>query len=125
MPKTIAVIDDESEMEFFYTQMLEDLTQNGEVDLHFFSDSQVFLNWAQSNEVDLLLTDINMPHLSGSELSQKLIEQGRHIPTYFVSGFDKADYKKLMQNLGICRFLEKPLDFDQLLLFIQQDLGLQ
>jgi len=125
VPKTIAVVDDEPEMEFFYTQMLDDLTHTGEVNLHFFSDSRVFYDWCQSHEVHLLLTDINMPHLSGAELSRKIVQLGFNIPIYFVSGFDEDTYKKLMKDLGICRFIEKPLDFDQILNFIQQDLGLQ
>lgn len=122
--KNIAIVDDEPEMEFFYSQMLEDLTLSGKVRLHFFSDSRLFFSWVQNNPIDLLLTDINMPHLSGAELTRKVQITLPNIPTYFVSGFEEHAYQKVMQELGIQRFLEKPLDFDKILEFIQEDLHL-
>ena len=124
MSKLIAIIDDEVEMEFLYSMLFETAIENKTVDFRFFSDSRVFIDWFQSNKPDLLLCDINLPHISGVELSKRIKESGHPVQTYFVSGHDERDYKEVMKNLGVSRFISKPLDFNHVQTLIETDLGL-
>ena len=64
---------------------------------------------------DLILLDIEMPHLSGLELLELLRrdEQYRDISIVMLSGSDKASkYRSL--NLGAVDFINKPVDAEQL-----------
>lgn len=124
MQKLIAVVDDEVEMEFIYALLLETQIKKGLIKLKFFSDSREFLNWIDGNTPDLILSDINMPHLDGPELMERISYSGRRIPTYFVSGHDEAEFRKIMRQLGVFRFLSKPLDFNNVLGLIELDLGI-
>lgn len=124
MAKTIAVVDDELEMEYIYKLILEKQIRRGLIKLRFFSDSRNFLGWLKNNEPDLILTDINMPHLDGPTLMEEIKNSGRSIPTYFVSGYDEFEFRNIMRELGVYRFLSKPLDFNNVLGLIELDLGI-
>jgi YesN/AraC family two-component response regulator len=122
--KLVAVVDDELEMEYIYSLLLEKQIKMGLIKLKYFSDSRKFVQWLNFNEPDLILTDINMPHLDGPSLMELINESGRSIPTYFVSGYDESEFQRLMRDLGVYRFLSKPLNFNNVLGLIELDLGI-
>src|SRR5665647_1516132 len=122
MSKLIAVIDDEPEMEYIYNLMFESAVRAGMVTIKFFVDSWEFLQWYKRNEPDLIMTDLNMPNLSGLELTRALRKMGCAVPIYFVSGYEEKDYAEAMRKLGVCRFLSKPLNSPQVLGLIELDL---
>lgn len=124
MAKVIAVIDDETEMEYLYSLLLERQIRKGLVELKFFSNSLHFAEWFKSNTPDLILSDINMPQLDGEAIMQMIKHSNRRIPTYFVSGYDEREFKKIMQELGVYRFISKPLNFNHVLSLIELDLGI-
>lgn len=124
MQKVIAVIDDETEMEDLYRLLLESPIKKGLIELKFFSDSRLFAGWLNDNRPDLILTDINMPHLDGLDLMGLVRKTGRDIPTYFVSGYDQREFEKIMRELGVYRFLSKPLNLNIVLGLIELDLGI-
>lgn len=124
MRKVVAVVDDEIEMEFIYSVMLEKQIKRGLVELQFFSDSRRFMTWFEKNNPDLILSDINMPHLDGPDVLDLVKRTGRSIPTYFVSGHLDTDYKNIMKELGVYRFLSKPLNLNNVLGLIELDLGI-
>jgi len=122
--KVIAVIDDETEMEYLYSLLLERQITKGLVELKFFSNSLHFAEWFKANTPDLILSDINMPQLDGEAIMQMIKQSNRRIPTYFVSGYDEREFKKIMQELGVYRFISKPLNFNHVLSLIELDLGI-
>ena len=124
MPKLIAIIDDEIEMEFLYTLILEDLIKEYGIKIKFFSDSRIFEQWLRFNIPDLILTDINMPYLSGPELGHRIRETGKSILTYFVSGHEEDKFRDSMKELGVCRYLSKPINTPTFLQYLKTDLGL-
>lgn len=123
MSKLIAVIDDECEMEDIYDLILEKFIREELVTVKFFQCSKKFLEWIKTNSPSLILTDIHMPEVSGVEVVQKLKQEGRCIPTYFVSGHDEKEYRPLMKELNVNRYFTKPLNFQMLLNYIESDLG--
>lgn len=124
MPKTIAIIDDEIEMEFIYSLMLEEIQDEHKIQLKFFSDARRFESWLEFNRPDLILSDINMPYLSGIELGHRIRKAGHITPTYFISGDCEEIYHKSLKDVGPCRYLTKPIDFKKMKSFIKADLAL-
>lgn len=124
VPKLVAVVDDEVEMEYIYSIMLEKPIKKGLIELKFFSDSRKFVTWLDNNTPDLILSDINMPHLDGPNVMELVNKTGRSIPTYFVSGYDEVEFRRIMRELGVYRFLSKPLNFNNVLGLIELDLGI-
>ncbi len=124
MCKTVAIIDDEAEMEYIYSVMLESPLKKGLIELKFFTDAKEFLAWFEANDPDLILSDINMPEMSGLDILGLIRKAGRSIPTYLVSGYEESKYAKAVKELGVWRFLTKPLNFNHVCSYIELDLGL-
>ena len=125
MSKLIAIVDDETEMEELYELLLEDLIKDHGLRVKFFSDSRMFELWMKFNLPDLILTDISMPYLSGPELGHRIRETGQNIITYFVSGHDEKDFKSSMKELGVSRYLSKPINTSVFIEYLKSDLGLE
>lgn len=124
MSKMIALIDDEAEMEDIFHLVLDKYIREDLITLKYFKHTEQFLEWVKTNTPSLLLTDINMPVISGPEVIRRLKQDGRCIPTYFISGHHEKEYRKLMEELGVNRYFSKPLNFQILLDYIESDLGL-
>jgi DNA-binding response OmpR family regulator len=82
------------------------------------------LDALQSQPPDLILSDIDMPNMSGYDLLQTIRSDRRwqHLPFIFVS--DKYHYDDLMRGLdmGASDYVPKPFSGDELLLAIQRTL---
>ena len=115
MQKIIAVLDDELEMKEIYSLLLEEPIEKGLIDFRFFSDSRYFVKWLDNNELDILVTDINMPFISGTEILKIIKKNGRDILTYFISGHDERDFTNIMKDFGVNRFISKPINAETFL----------
>jgi CheY-like chemotaxis protein len=65
--------------------------------------------------VDLLITDIRMPVLSGFELINKLRQFTICIPILIITSYDSKDLKEQVQQSGITEYLTKPFGDQELL----------
>lgn len=125
MIKTVAIVDDEEEMEDIYSLILAPLLERGIIRMKFFSDARDFLEWFDHNPVpELLLCDINMPYLDGPELCRLLRKSGQSIQISFVSGHSAEDFQEQMSSLGISRFISKPLSSAEVVAVCENELGL-
>lgn len=78
--------------------------------------------------IDLLITDITMPEMSGIELVENAQQQGHHFFTIILSGYQEFEYVKKGIALGVKNYLVKPVDKEELkttLLQIHQELDEQ
>lgn len=64
---------------------------------------------AQPKAFDLVITDQNMPHLSGAELAKKILEFDPQMPIILCSGYSTVFDEKQAEELGIKAFILKPL----------------
>jgi len=70
------------------------------------------LQLLQSNEIDLILCDWNMPEMNGLDLLGKLKELGRQVKFGFVTSECSPDMRKLAQQSGALFFITKPFTPD-------------
>ncbi len=114
----LIVIDDEVLMERLFEGMFWPELNDGRLDLLFFSDPQEGLSFLQdsqaalSHEPAVLITDINMPGMTGMELIRRLTF-GRLVDfrIFVISAYDKDFVWKDLKNLPIEGFYRKPVDF--------------
>lgn len=111
----ILVVDDERDVQALFEQKFRKEIKNKEVEFLFaFSGEEavVYLG-SHSHEAVLILSDINMPGMSGLDLL-KHIKQNHHEPAPVVMMItaygDDENYNTAM-SLGADAFLTKPLDF--------------
>lgn len=65
-------------------------------------------------QIDMMLTDINMPEMDGLTLLAKLRELSSSIKTVVISAYSDSENMKKAMSLGAFDFLNKPIDFDEL-----------
>ena len=64
--------------------------------------------------VDLLITDVQMPGLTGLELMDELNRMETGIPVLAVTGYGTSDLVAKLMDRGCDRFLDKPIDDEEL-----------
>jgi len=73
------------------------------------------LAYLKENPVDLLITDINMPKLSGIDLIKEIQAIDPEIRIVILTGFGSLTYAQKAMRFGVKHFLQKPAFPDQIL----------
>ncbi len=114
----ILVVDDERDIQPLFEQRFRREIRNGEFKFAFAYSGEEALNCLQNylHEAVLILSDINMPGMSGLELLKR-IKQEHHVPpptVMMITAYgDQENFNKAME-LGADDFLTKPVDFNSL-----------
>jgi two-component system, chemotaxis family, chemotaxis protein CheY len=114
----ILVVDDEQDIKQLFEQRFRREIKNGEFEFIFtFSapDAIEYLN-KTAHEVVLILSDINMPGMSGFDLLSEIKKKFRTPPPVVMMITAYGDEEKRNQSIemGADDFLTKPLDFNLL-----------
>lgn len=91
------------------------LTANG-FEVEQAEDGQEALEWLSTNEVDVVLTDINMPRLDGFGLIEKLRETALHAdrPILVLTTESSDEKKARARSAGATGWIVKPFDAEKL-----------
>lgn len=88
--------------------------------VHEVGDGESAYNFLRQNHVDIVITDIEMPIMSGLEVLQKLKSEKRNERSIIISAYEEFDYAKQALELGVCEYILKPLSKDQVLENLQK-----
>ena len=77
-------------------------------------DGKEALGICIQNEPDIIVTDINMPELTGIELMQALNESALYPRIILISGFNEFEYARSAIKMGVVDYLLKPIDENEL-----------
>ncbi|OWA33343.1 DNA-binding response regulator [Saccharibacillus sp. O16] len=109
----VFLVDDEP----FITEGLEDLMDWASFELKIVGsalDGREALEALKQTPVDLLITDISMPEMTGLELIRRVREFRPELKVVILSGFNEFDYLKEGMKLGIENYLLKPINVEEL-----------
>ena len=111
----ILVVDDEADVRDLFLQRFRREIRNGEMSFSFAFSGEEALTYlrAHHSEVLIILSDINMPGMSGLDLLGHVKEEFEMPPTtmMMITAYgDNASYQQAM-SLGANDFLTKPVDF--------------
>ncbi len=114
----ILVVDDEPDVQPLFQQRFRKEIKTHELDFDFALSGEEALNYLHNNhsEVVLILSDINMPGMSGLELLSKIRQEYSAPPpvVMMITAYgDEENHKQAMER-GANDFLTKPLDFNLL-----------
>ena len=124
MTATILVVDDEPDLEALVQQRFRRQIRDGEFGFRFARDGEEALAMiATESNLDMVLSDINMPRMDGLTLLKKLQEAADPLSTVIVSAYgDMANIRTAM-NRGAFDFVTKPIDFADLETTIRKTLA--
>src|SRR3979490_2732332 len=115
MTATILVVDDEPDLEALVLQKFRRQIRDGAVRFVFARDGIEALQSIEAHpQVDLVVSDINMPRMDGLSLLQKLQETDDKKSTIIVSAYGDMSNIRTAMNRGAFDFLTKPIDFGDL-----------
>lgn len=123
MAARILVVDDEPDLEALVLQRFRRKIRGGEYDFLFASDGHDALaKLAANQDVDLVLTDINMPGMDGLTLLQHLEGFRTRLKAVIVSAYGDMENIRTAMNRGAFDFVTKPVDFHDLELTVEKTL---
>ena len=111
----ILVVDDETDLEVLIKQKFRQKIRDHQYEFIFAVNGKIALEQLeQHDDVDVVLSDINMPEMDGLTLLSKLNEQNKILKSVIVSAYgDMANIRTAM-NLGAFDFITKPVNFEDL-----------
>lgn len=111
----ILVVDDEHDIKTLFEQRFRKEIRNNELEFAFAFSGEDALGCMEKykHEAVLILSDINMPGMSGLDLLER-IKKKNHTPppvVMMITAYGDSDNYKRAMELGADDFLTKPVDF--------------
>lgn len=114
----ILVVDDEKDVQTLFEQRFRKEIKNGEMQFVFAFSGEEALNYLTQHEQEavLILSDINMPGMSGLELLGQIKQKYLKPPpvVMMITAYGDAENYNTAKELGADDFLTKPVDFTAL-----------
>src|SRR6185437_640115 len=114
----ILVVNDEPDMQILFEQRFRKEIKSGKMNFIFANSGISPLDYLsrQDHEFVLILSDINMPGMSGLELLQQIKQKYKVPPltVMMITAYGDAYNFNQAMNLGADDFLTKPIDFANL-----------
>jgi FixJ family two-component response regulator len=107
----ISVIDDD----YFVRESIDNLVRSLGYEVAAFESAEQFLESGLLPETSCVITDLQMPGLSGLDLQHYLIAQGHRTPVIFVTADPEERFRRRALDAGALGFLGKPFDEEALI----------
>jgi class 3 adenylate cyclase len=115
MMAKILVVDDEADLEVLIKQKFRQKIRENRYEFLFAYNGVQALQALQENtDVDVVLSDINMPEMDGLTLLSKLAEANLILKSVVVSAYGDMDNIRMAMNRGAFDFVTKPVNFQDL-----------
>jgi FixJ family two-component response regulator len=106
----ISVVDDDQP----FRESMRTLIISLGYDAEAFPSAADFLASPLRSETVCLVADVNMPGMTGIDLYKHLAKMGHAIPTIIVTAYPDEAFGDEARKAGVCCYLGKPLDDEQL-----------
>jgi DNA-binding NtrC family response regulator len=111
----ILIVDDEHSVQFLYEKVFKKEISENQFEILFSRSGEDAIEILKSDdEIALLISDINMPGLSGFELLQEVKTFRPNLPIYMSSAYNDGERQSLAKELGAADYIVKPVDFNAL-----------
>lgn len=112
----ILVVDDERDIQTLFEQRFRKEIRDGSIEFAFAFSGEDALAYLNGHEAVLILSDINMPGMSGLELLSHIKHMYLKPPpvVMMITAYGDAENFQTAKQLGADDFLTKPVDFNLL-----------
>ena len=117
MTVRVLVVDDEPDVEVLFRQQFRREMREGHYTIDFALSGEAALDKLAGqggDEIDLLVSDINMPGMNGLDLLPVVKKRRPDLPVFMISAYGDAGTVVTAMARGADEFLNKPVDFPKL-----------
>ncbi len=114
MAEQILIIDDEKN----YLLILDALLSDKGWNVTALSDPETALDFLEESEVDVVITDMKMPKLSGRQVLEHVRRNYPHIPVLIMTAFGSIEAAVEAMKIGAFDYIAKPFSNDELILSV-------
>jgi two-component system, NtrC family, response regulator HydG len=114
-PRALIVDDEPAECE-----LVRDALSHAGFDACSVQSPGLALDLLASRPFDVVLTDLNMPNMNGTELCRRVNDVAPHVPVVLVTAFGSIDSAVDAMRAGAYDFLTKPFDVDAVALVLRR-----
>ena len=115
----IAIVDDDESIRIATRSLVRSLGLTA----HTFASAEEFLQSEHVDECSCVISDVQMPGLSGIDLQSRLAAEGRDTPVILMTAFaDQVVESRAMKAGAVC-FLRKPFEGQTLVKCLEEVLG--
>ena len=120
-PSKILVVDDEPDLQPLMLQRMRRDIRRGRYEFLFASDGiEAIEVLNRVDDIDMIITDINMPRMDGLSLLQHIPEINPNTRSIVVSAYGDMNNIRTAMNRGAFDFVTKPIDFNDLRVTIER-----
>jgi CheY-like chemotaxis protein len=113
----VLVVDDEPDVEVLFRQQFRREVREGRYTLDFALSGDAALQKLDActgPQIILLVSDINMPGMSGLDLLPMVKQRRPDLPVFMISAYGDAERVRTALDRGAAKFITKPVDFPEL-----------
>jgi CheY-like chemotaxis protein len=117
MSISILVVDDETDVAELFKRKFRRELRNADYVMHFAYSGEEAINMLDAEiepKVMLVLSDINMPGMSGIELLTDTKKRWPDLPVAMITAYGDPESRQKAYDAGAADFLTKPIDFVEL-----------
>ena len=107
----ILYVEDEISVQNQTKMILDDFVK----EVRVANDGEEGLKMALEDDIDIIVTDIMMPHKDGIEMLKELKEAGKDIPVIITTAFTETEYLMEAIKLKVDGFITKPINIKDLI----------
>lgn len=108
----LIIVDDESGARDILIQYVKEFIIDFRI-MGVFGDGEDAIEFLKSNDVDVVLTDVKMPKISGLEIAKYVYENKPRTKVVIISGFGEFEYAQEAMKYGVVYYLLKVIDVDE------------
>lgn len=114
----ILAVDDEENIRNLITYTFE----SHDIEVKTAENGKAAITILEQNPVDVIITDLLMPTMTGLALIREMKKRKSSIPIIIITAYGNTEMVKEIIAEGVFRLIEKPLDFDILVPIVQEAL---
>lgn len=113
----VLFVEDNEDVRIQLLKLLKNFFTNIDVEINGLDALEKYISFKEENKrpYDLIITDLSMPKLDGVELCKKIIEINPNQLILVISAHTESNKLLKLINIGIYKFLQKPVDYNNLL----------
>lgn len=112
----VAIIDDDDSIRAATSRLVRSLGWEA----HTYASAQAFLDTASDVTVTCIVSDVQMPRMSGLQMLRALNAQGSEVPVIFITAFCTEAIQREAMRAGAMACLSKPVDGAKLQVFLEE-----